>query len=161
MRALHKKHSKYPAGNIKGNRLIVLEQLHNDIHNIFWRQLKESVEFGEYWDIVGDPNFTINYPTAASREFLVRRFHSMVNDMMIKRIFPELDRILNQLHIKQLYNISDDELAEYVSQVLDELRVSQYRKLIDDEEFDWVIRETRPSTQNELDAGFGQMQDDL
>tara|TARA_R100000152_G_scaffold19203_1_gene11351 strand:+ start:45 stop:1796 length:1752 start_codon:yes stop_codon:yes gene_type:complete len=159
MRVLHKKHSKYPAGNAKGNRFIVLDELHDKIHDIYWKGLESDPIYSRYWDIIEDPNFTTLYPTAESREFLVKMFHEMIEDMMNNKVYKDIDRILKKLHIKKLYGLNMDDAADALIEISDELELDRYRSIERAFDEDWgTMGIGRETTQSEIDDAFGKMQ---
>ena len=132
MRLLHKaRQQSYPAGNLKGNRLIVLNELHDEIHKIFWPEArKANKEFFEIWDnLATDPRYT----TAASRDKLVRQFHRIVEIMMRERIIPEIDKKLKRIHIQKSGELIGDTDLDWVVKMKDELSEASKQILLKQE----------------------------
>ena len=147
MRKLLDKHIKYPSGNEIGNRLIVLDEIHNKIHADYWPQYA-----AEFREIVNDPNFNTLYPTAASREELVIMFGEIVEKMMNEAILPDIDAAIRKAHLKYKFRISDDNVTNYVDEILDEIEFERSRSI--EKSFDDDLYE-RPFSKEELEAGQG------
>lgn len=84
----------------------------------------------------------------------------IVEEMMNESILPDIDKAIRKAHIKYKFNITDDNVNDYVDQILEELEFERLRSA--EKGFaDTTDLIDEPTTQSELDEAFGQMQDDL
>ena len=147
MRKLLAKYIKYPSGNEIGNRLIVLDEIHNKIHADYWPQYA-----AEFREIVNDPNFNTLYPTAADREELVIMFGEIVEKMMNEAILPDIDDAIRKAHLKYKFRINDDNVTDYVDEILDEIEFERSKSIESGFADDFY---ERPFSKEELEAGQG------
>ena len=151
MRVLLKKHIKYPSGNEIGNRLIVLDEIHSKIHADYWPRYAE-----EFRKIVNDHNFNTLYPTAKSREELVIMFGDIVEEMMNEAILPDIDKAIRKAHTKYNLNITNNNVGDYVDEILQEIEFERSKSL--EKAFEENIYDEAFSKE-EIEKAFGSTDD--